>query len=90
MLCSERLISTETGSLMENGGGYLIGDSMREIQTSITEDHNKLKSFGHILMKSDKTHPIGQDILKECRKIHVCTLCSSVLFVNSFCENLIG
>ena len=72
LLCTERLISTETGYVVETCGGFLVGDSLREIRTSITEHHNKLRSFGHILMKSDETHSIGQDILKEFSKIHAC------------------
>ena len=54
---------------METAGGFLLGDSLREIRTSITEDHSKLRSLGGILLKSDETKTIGQDILKEYGKM---------------------
>ena len=73
LLCRERLISNETRTQVETAGGFLLGDSLREIRTSITEDHNKLRSLGDILLKSDETKTIGQDILKECGKMNTHT-----------------
>ena len=70
LLCTERLISNETRTQVETAGGFLLGDSLREIRTSITEDHNKLRSLGDILLKSDETKTIGQDILKESGNIN--------------------
>uniref|UniRef100_A0A1X7SNG9 Death domain-containing protein n=1 Tax=Amphimedon queenslandica TaxID=400682 RepID=A0A1X7SNG9_AMPQE len=66
LLCRERLISNETRTGVESVGGFLLGDTLREIRTSITEDHNKLRALGDILLKSDEAKTIGQDILKEC------------------------
>uniref|UniRef100_A0A1X7T828 Death domain-containing protein n=1 Tax=Amphimedon queenslandica TaxID=400682 RepID=A0A1X7T828_AMPQE len=66
LLCTERLISNETRTRVESVGGFLLGDTLREIRTSITEDHNKLRALRDILLKSDEAKTIGQDILKEC------------------------
>ena len=78
LLCTERLISNETRTQVEMAGGFLLGDSLREIRTSITEDHNKLRSLGDILLKSDETKTIGQDLLKECGKMNTYTHTHSV------------
>uniref|UniRef100_A0A1X7UJP3 Death domain-containing protein n=1 Tax=Amphimedon queenslandica TaxID=400682 RepID=A0A1X7UJP3_AMPQE len=66
LLCREKLISNETRTGVESVGGFLLGDTLREIRTSITEDHNKLRALGDILLKSDEAKTIGQGILKEC------------------------
>uniref|UniRef100_A0A1X7UK54 Death domain-containing protein n=1 Tax=Amphimedon queenslandica TaxID=400682 RepID=A0A1X7UK54_AMPQE len=69
LLCTERLISNETRTGVESVGGFLLGDTLREIRTSITEDHNKLRALGDILLKSDEAKTIGQGILKECDEL---------------------
>lgn len=66
LLCTERLISNESRTRVESVGGFLLGDTLREIRTSITEDHNKLRTLGDLLLKSDEAKTIGQDILREC------------------------
>ena len=68
LLLSESLISKETKTEVESIGGFLVGDSLREIRSSVTEDHNKLKSLGLILLKSHEAKPVALDILQECGK----------------------
>ena len=81
LLCTERLISNETRTQVETAGGFLLGDSLKEIRTSITEDHNKLRSLGDILLKSDETMTIGQDILKECGNTHTHSVLGSIVSI---------
>ena len=81
LLCTERLISNETRTQVETAGGFLLGDSLREIRTSITEDHNKLRPLGDILLKSDETKTIGQDILKECGNTHTHSVLGSIVSI---------
>ena len=68
MLYTERVISKETLDEVNRLGGVLGDGSLRALHTSVTEDPSKLKKFASVLLKSEQTVLIGQDILKEFGK----------------------
>ena len=65
MLYTERVISKETLDEVNRLGGILGDGPLRALCTTVYEDPNKLKLFGSVLLKSEQTVLIGQDILKE-------------------------
>ena len=79
LLHTEGLVSWQTQSEIEDCGGFLLGDSIREICISVANDSEKLRVLGSILLKSDFS--LANELLKDCGKtmyIHECTLCTCV------------
>ena len=77
LLHTEGLVSWQTRSEIEDCGGFLLGDSIREICISVANDSEKLRVLGSILLKSDFS--LANELLKDCGKtmyIHECTLCT--------------
>ena len=68
MLYTERVISKETLDEVNRLGGVLGEGPLRAMCTTVYEDPNKLKMFAGILLKSEQTILIAQDILKEFGK----------------------
>uniref|UniRef100_A0A1X7SPS2 Death domain-containing protein n=1 Tax=Amphimedon queenslandica TaxID=400682 RepID=A0A1X7SPS2_AMPQE len=65
LLHTEGLISEETLREVKSCGYTLTDDAMREIYTAVAYDHNKLKSFASILLRSTGTVSIANDLLRE-------------------------
>ena len=65
MLYTEGVISKETLDEVNSLGGVLGDDSLRTLCTTVYEDPNKLRIVADILLKSEQTVSIGQDILKS-------------------------
>ena len=68
MLYTERVISKETLDEVNRLGGVLGDGPLRALCTTVYEDPSKLKLFASVLLKSEQTVLIGQDILKEFGK----------------------
>ena len=68
MLYTERVISKETLDEVNRLGGVLRDGPLRALCTAVYEDPSKLKLFTNVLLKSEQTVLIGQDILKEFGK----------------------
>uniref|UniRef100_A0A1X7THF3 Death domain-containing protein n=1 Tax=Amphimedon queenslandica TaxID=400682 RepID=A0A1X7THF3_AMPQE len=69
LLHTEGLISEETLREVKSCGYTLTDDAMREIYTAVAYDHNKLKSFASILLRSTGTVSIANDLLREYEDI---------------------
>ena len=67
LLHTEGLISEETLREVKSCG-YTLIDAMREIYTAVAYDHNKLKSFVKILLRSTGTVSIANDLMRDCGK----------------------
>ncbi|XP_019856456.1 PREDICTED: uncharacterized protein LOC100638399 [Amphimedon queenslandica] len=65
LLHTEGLISEETLREVKSCGYTLTDDAMREIYTAVAYDHNKLKSFASILLRSTGTVSIANDLMRE-------------------------
>ena len=68
LLHTEGLISEETLREVKSCGYTLTDDAMREIYTTVAYDHNKLKSFVKILLRSTGTVSITNDLMRDCGK----------------------
>ena len=68
MLFKEKVISKETLDEVSRLGGVLGDGPLRALCTTVYGDPNKLKVFASVLLKSEETVLIGQDILKEYGK----------------------
>ncbi|XP_019861262.1 PREDICTED: uncharacterized protein LOC109589648, partial [Amphimedon queenslandica] len=68
LLHTEGLISEETLREVKGCGYTLTDDAMREIYTAVAYDHNKLKSFASILLRSTGTVSIANDLMRDCGK----------------------
>ena len=68
MLYTERVISKETLDEVNRLGGVLGDGPLRALCTTVSEDPGKLKDFASVLLKSEQSVSIGQDILKEFSK----------------------
>ena len=68
MLYTERVISKETLDEVNRLGGVLGDGPLRALCTTVFDDPSKLNVFASILLKSEQTVLIGQDILKEFGK----------------------
>ena len=68
MLYTERVISKKTLDEVNRLGGVLGDGPLRALCTTVYEDPGKLKDFASILLKSEQSVSIGQDILKEFSK----------------------
>ena len=68
MLYTERVISKETLDEMNELGGVLGDGPLRALHSTVSKEPDKLKMFASILLKSEQTVPIAQDIMKEYGK----------------------
>ena len=67
-LYTEGVISKETFDEVESSGGSLIDGPLRTLFSTVSEDPNKLRVFGSVLLQSEDTVHVGNDILKEYGK----------------------
>ena len=65
MLHTERVISKETLDEVNRLGSVLGEGPLKALFTTVYEEPNKLKVFASVLLKSEETVVIAQDILKE-------------------------
>ena len=68
MLYTEGVISKEIFDEVESSGGLLTDVPLRALSDTVSEDPNKLRVFGTVLLQSKDTVRVGQDILKEYGK----------------------
>ena len=68
LLHTEGLISVETLVQVKSCGCSLLDDTMREIYTAVSDDHNKLRAFANILFKTKDTISIANELLNDCGK----------------------
>ena len=69
LLYTEGVISKEMLNEVESTGGYLTDNPLRALLSAVYMDHNKLKIFSTILLRSKKTVPLVNVILNEYGKI---------------------
>ena len=67
-LYTEEVISEETFDVMESSKGSLAGGPLRALSSTISDDLNQIKVFCSVLLKSEETVRIANDILKEYSK----------------------
>ena len=71
LLHTEGLISVETLVQVKSCGCSLLDDTMREIYTAVSDDHNKLRAFANILFKTKDTISIANELLNAGEFIHI-------------------
>ena len=68
LLYTEGVITRETSEEIEMLGGYLINGPLRSLRNAVYKDHDVLKRFASILLKSEDTVSLAQDILNDYSK----------------------
>ena len=68
MLYTEEVISMETLNEMERFEGLQTDHSLRALSNTVSEDPNKLRILTSVLLQSEETVHVAQDILKEYSK----------------------
>ena len=67
-LLTEGVITNETFYEVERSGGLLADGPLRALSGTASKDSNQLRVFGSVLLQSEDTVHVGQDILKEYGK----------------------
>ena len=68
-LHKEGLITEDEQRSLDDRNGSMTFDSLKEFLYAIAEDHEKLRTFGDILLKSGQSgKSIGNEILQCCGK----------------------
>ena len=65
LLYTEGVITRETSEEIEMLGGYLINGPLRSLRNAVYKDHDVLKRFVSILLKSEDTVSLAQNILND-------------------------
>ena len=68
MLCTEGVISKETFDEIQSSGGLLTDIPLRALSDRVSEDPNMLRLFSSVILQSEDTVRVGQDILREYGK----------------------
>ena len=68
MLYTEKVISKETLDEVNRVGGVLGDGPLKALFATMSEQPMKLKEFASVLLKSEQTVSIANDILKEYGK----------------------
>ena len=71
LLYTEGVITRETSEEIEMLGGYLINGPLRSLCNAVYKDHDVLKRFASILLKSEDTVSLAQDILNDYSRFNV-------------------
>ena len=71
LLYTEGVITRETSEEIEMLGGYLINGPLRSLRNAVYKDRDVLKRFASILLKSEDTVSLAQDILNDYSKSNV-------------------
>ena len=67
-LCTERVFSNETFDEVIKLGGSLSGGPLRALSNTVSKDFKQLRLFAMVLLQSEDTVGIANDILKEYGK----------------------
>ena len=68
MLYTEGVISKVTFDLVESSGGSLADGPLRALSSSVSDDPNQLRVFSTVLLQSEETVHVANDILEEYGK----------------------
>lgn len=68
MLYTEGVISKETFDDVESLKGSLTDGPLRALSSTVFEEPNKLRDFASVLLQSEDTVAIGNDILRDYGK----------------------
>ena len=71
LLYTEGVITRETSEEIETLAGYLINGPLRSLRNAVYKDHDVLKRFASILLKSEDTVSLAQDILNDYSRFNV-------------------
>ena len=71
LLYTEGVITRETSEEIEMLGGYLINGPLRSLRNAVYKDHDLLKRFASILLKSEDTVSLAQDILDDYSRFNI-------------------
>ena len=71
LLYTEGVITRETSEEIEMLGGYLINGPLRSLRNAVYKDHDVLKRFASILLKSEDTVSLAQNILNDYSRFNV-------------------
>ena len=71
LLYTEGVITRETSEEIEMLGGYLINGPLRSLRNAVYKDHDILKRFASILLKSEDTVSLAQNILNDYSRFNV-------------------
>ena len=71
LLYTEGVITSETSEEIEMLGGYLINGPLKSLRNAVYKDHDVLKRFASILLKSEDTVSLAQDILNDYSRFNV-------------------
>ena len=90
ILYMERVISKQTFDEANKSGDVVIEDCFCALCDVVSEDHNKIKVVGSVLLKFEQTVLIAKDILKEYGKywINLETIIYGFT-LNFICKNLL-
>ena len=67
-LLMESVITKQTFDEVNRSGDVLVEESFLALCNMVSEDHNKIKVFGSVLLKFEQTVLIAKDILEEYGK----------------------
>ena len=70
MLYTEGVINKEILNQLQSTGGYLTDNALRALLSAVYMNNSKLIVFGTILLRSKKTVPLANILLKEYGKIY--------------------
>ena len=71
LLYTEGVFTRETSEEIEMLGGYLINGPLRSLRNAVYKDHDVLKRFASILLKSEDTVSLAQDILNDYSRFNI-------------------
>ena len=71
MLYTEGVISKETFDEVESSRGSLTDGPLRALSSTVYEDPIKLRDFASVLLQSEDTVVVGNDILRDYCKCMV-------------------
>lgn len=68
MLYTEGIVSSEVSEKIEMLEGCLIDGPLRYLRNVVYKNHDMLKRFASVLLKTEDTVSLGKDIIYECGK----------------------
>ena len=67
-LHTEGIISKETFDVVESSRGSLAGSPLRALSNTVSDDPNQLRVFSSVLLQSEETVRVANNILEEYGK----------------------
>ena len=77
-LLTEGVINKETFYEVERSGGFLANGPLRALSSTVSKDPDQLRVLGSVLLQSEDTVHVGNDILKEYGKCFVVIICYKI------------